>query len=68
MTEWLDNPVVGSAIYEMARNREVKWEIHGETEFGIRHTRINWSKDTLIWLKNLDFDSLFDIFSTPITK
>lgn len=56
MTEWLDNPVVGSAIYEMARNREVKWEIHGETEFGIRHTRINWSKDTLIWLQNLDFD------------
>lgn len=55
MTEWLDNPVVGSAIYEMARNREVKWEItNKDTIFGIRHTRINWSKDTLRWLEILE--------------
>lgn len=55
MTEWLDNPVVGSAIYEIAKDREVKWLVSdGDLEFGIRHARINWSKDTLRWLEILE--------------
>lgn len=53
--EWYSRREIGTAIWNQARRKEVKWLVNDSEigEFGIRKCRINHSEDTLKWLKIL---------------
>ena len=56
--EWYSRREIGTAIWNQARRKEVKWLVIDSEigEFGIRKCRINHSEDTLKWLDILGAD------------